>query len=163
MVNPYYQRGETTIYCGDCREILPGLLGIDSIVTDPPYGINLKTEYGKRGGANPMEKTKMPRIIGDDKPFDPSHLLGYQKVILWGAENYTDKIPPNKCWLLWDKRCGVIPDRTQGDCEMAWTNLEGVNRIFRHVWDGMVKDSERGKSRTHPAQKPVALMSWCIQ
>lgn len=28
-----------TIYCGDCREILPTLGKVDAVVTDPPYGI----------------------------------------------------------------------------------------------------------------------------
>jgi site-specific DNA-methyltransferase (adenine-specific) len=28
-----------TLYCGDCREILPGLGKVDAVVTDPPYGI----------------------------------------------------------------------------------------------------------------------------
>lgn len=38
-ITPYYQRGGITIYCGDCREILPKLSqdGFDLILTDPPY------------------------------------------------------------------------------------------------------------------------------
>ena len=36
--------GNATLYCGDCREILPSLSGIDAVVTDPPYGTNV-TEW----------------------------------------------------------------------------------------------------------------------
>ena len=36
-VIPYYSDGERTIYCGDCRKILPSLSGATSVVTDPPY------------------------------------------------------------------------------------------------------------------------------
>lgn len=32
------QIGNATLYLGDCREVLPGLTGIDAVVTDPPYG-----------------------------------------------------------------------------------------------------------------------------
>lgn len=28
-----------TLYCGDCREILPMLGAVDAVVTDPPYGV----------------------------------------------------------------------------------------------------------------------------
>ena len=33
--------GDATLYCGDCREILPTLGAVDAVVTDPPYGIGL--------------------------------------------------------------------------------------------------------------------------
>lgn len=32
--------GQATLYHGDCREILPSLGTVDSIVTDPPYGLS---------------------------------------------------------------------------------------------------------------------------
>jgi len=31
--------GDATLYLGDCRDVLPGLSGVDAVVTDPPYGI----------------------------------------------------------------------------------------------------------------------------
>ncbi len=40
-MKPYYEHAGITIYHGDCRERLPMLDG-DSLVTDPPYGINWK-------------------------------------------------------------------------------------------------------------------------
>jgi site-specific DNA-methyltransferase (adenine-specific) len=40
-VKPYYEQDGITIYHGDCREILPGVSGVDAIVTDPPYGLSL--------------------------------------------------------------------------------------------------------------------------
>lgn len=36
--------GDATLYCGDCREILPTLQKVDAVVTDPPYGIGFKYE-----------------------------------------------------------------------------------------------------------------------
>jgi site-specific DNA-methyltransferase (adenine-specific) len=43
----YYQDDWATIYCGDCREILPGIEGAHLILTDPPYGLNLSS-HGQR-------------------------------------------------------------------------------------------------------------------
>ena len=35
-MKPYYKKGDITIYCGDCREILPNL-EVESIITDPVW------------------------------------------------------------------------------------------------------------------------------
>ena len=34
----FYQDSWATIYCGDCRDILPMLESVDLVLTDPPYG-----------------------------------------------------------------------------------------------------------------------------
>ena len=41
-MTPYYEHAGITIYCGDCREILPSMESgsIDMVLTDPPYGHN---------------------------------------------------------------------------------------------------------------------------
>ena len=36
---PYYQDEYVTLYCGDCREIVPTLGQFDLLLTDPPYKI----------------------------------------------------------------------------------------------------------------------------
>jgi site-specific DNA-methyltransferase (adenine-specific) len=42
MIKPYYDQDGITIYCGDCREILPQLdVKVDLVLTDPPYGIGI--------------------------------------------------------------------------------------------------------------------------
>jgi DNA modification methylase len=162
---PYYEKDGITIYCGDCREILPQLelSGLPLLLTDPPYGINLDTNYksnqrGPLAGCNDY-----PRIYSDDKPFEPNFLFGFEKVFIWGAQYFADKLPPSGKWLVWDKRDGIAIN-DQADCELAWCKGASGNvpRIFRHLWNGMLKDSERDKRRVHPTQKPIALMKWCI-
>ena len=39
--------GRVTLYLGDCLDILPTLGMVDTIITDPPYGVNL--DYGDGG------------------------------------------------------------------------------------------------------------------
>lgn len=36
--------GSIRLYLGDCLDILPGLEGVDAVVTDPPYGVGFKYE-----------------------------------------------------------------------------------------------------------------------
>lgn len=36
-MKPYYEHAGITIYHGDCREVLPDIIGSDLVLTDPPY------------------------------------------------------------------------------------------------------------------------------
>ncbi len=36
-MTPYYQDDMCTVYCGDCREILPSIQGAQIVLTDPPF------------------------------------------------------------------------------------------------------------------------------
>lgn len=160
MVEPYYKDSLVEIWCGDCKEILPTLPEADLILTDPPYGISYV-----HGAINIPNATKFAgvAVAGDDRPFDPRWLLPYDNLVLWGANHYANLLPVER-WFVWDKRCGVIPDRDTSDCEFAWARGTGgyCARMFRHFWDGFNKQSERGTARLHPTQKPVALMEWCL-
>jgi site-specific DNA-methyltransferase (adenine-specific) len=163
-VTPYYQDEWATIYHGDGRLIAPTLAErVDLLVTDPPYGVNLNTKFRTAKRSRLAEANDYPPVYDDDKPFDPSPWLGYPGVILWGANYYADRLPPRGSWLVWDKRDGVCQN-DQADAELAWVSgVTGtVPRLFRHVWMGMVKASERNGRRLHPTQKPVELMQWCL-
>jgi site-specific DNA-methyltransferase (adenine-specific) len=152
------------LYCGDCVEIMPLLSHVQAVVSDPPYGIDYSPKYGRRKMPDGtwLEPKEMPAIIGDDQDFDPAHMLDFPIVALWGANHYAHRLPHNGKWLVWDKRCQVIPPRNQADCEMAWINKYGAARILYHMWDGMVRDSERDTPRVHPTQKPVMVMGWMM-
>lgn len=172
----YYQRAGITLYLGRCEEILPDLEAPDLVLADPPYGVGIaRTKRARwRGGRGRREGTQRqlqggaaasrdwPEVVGDRTPFDPTPYLVFPKVILWGANHYADRLPPRGCWLVWDKRCGTGTD-FNADCELAWTNLPGVARLYPHLWRGLCRDSEVGVGPLHPTQKPVALMAWCIE
>ena len=109
-------------------------------------------------------------IRGDDSPFDPvAWLRAANIVLLWGAHKFADRLPAGS-WLVWDKvPTGKVRD--QGDGEAAWVNDNPPRplRIHRLLWDGVCVGSAArqevtaGQSRVHPTQKPVSLMSWCIE
>lgn len=115
------------------------------------------------------ESTYWPEAIeGDDTPFDPAPWLNAADIVLlWGAHKFADRLPPGG-WLVWDKvPTGKVRD--QGDGEAAWINRDQPMRIHRLLWDGVCVGSAArhevtaGQSRVHPTQKPVSLMSWCIE
>ena len=164
-MTPYYEHAGLTIYHGDCRDILPLLPKVDLVLTDPPYGVPIMFDAGGKlrgSGKTKVGGGRYEVFEGNNFEFDPTNFLLGDAQIFWGANHYAHRLPHNGKWLIWDKRCGVIPERNQADCELAWCSDYGAARIFRHYWDGMVKQSEHGISRDHPTQKPLALMNWCL-
>ena len=155
----YYTKNGVAIYHGDCREILPQLAGVDAIVTDPPYGIDHNTAYSFSGGV--VAGNVYKPIEGDKQEFDPSFLLGYRKVLLFGANVFSGKLSPGS-FLVWDKRQPGSQKNVMADAEIAWLNSGHGIYIYNHYWDGFVRQSERGENY-HPTQKPVSLMIWCLQ
>jgi len=152
--------GAIQLHCCDCMELLPTIEAgaVDAIVTDPPYGIAHGCNFKGRGRSKLAMCNDYLNVHGDDKPFDPSHVLSLGvPTILWGANFFADKLPPSGGWLVWDK---LRPDSLdQATCELAWTNfVKGVRRLS-HLWNGMMRASEHGENY-HPTQKPVAVFEW---
>jgi site-specific DNA-methyltransferase (adenine-specific) len=157
-VTPYYDADGITIYCGDCREVLP-MVQADVVVTDPPYGIAHPTDYKARGRSNLCACRDYAPVFGDGDPFDPASLLEMNlPAMLWGANHYASRLPDASGWIVWDK---LRPhDLDQATAELAWTNFVKGVRVFRFMWNGMLRASH--EALVHPTQKPVALMSWCL-
>lgn len=160
LPTPYYQSDRVTLYHGDCLSILPHLIGMAAIVTDQPYGINHPCNFSERGRGNLAACNDYPDVHGDDQDYDPSPILNLGlPTVLWGGNHFADKLPASGGWLVWDKERPDTLD--QATCELAWTNcVKGVRR-FRHLWNGMMRASERGENY-HPTQKPVALWTWAL-
>lgn len=169
LMTPYYEHAGITIYCGDCRDVLSLLGDCDLLLTDPPYGLNVPVDNARfSGGSQYRERGhkflqyRIP-VSGDAEPFDPSHLFQFRRLVIFGANNFADKLPPSNGWIVWDKRAGLEDvDWPLGAGELAWTNVTGAVRIFRNRWMGLVRDSERNIF-DHPTQKPVVLMRWILK
>jgi len=151
MINPVII-GNATLYHADCRDILPMLTGkFDSIVTDPPSGINF------------TQRTTGQKIIGDESRFDISHIVNLGVLfVIWG-ENYFDCI--NSCGrLIWLKRAvDQAKTKSYSDAEIAWTNAINQVKVHRQISDGCIREGEEhGIVRVHPFQKPISLMKWCL-
>lgn len=161
---PYHSEEGITIYCGDCRQIVPTLGKYDLLLTDPPYGINVDATMAKQGGTQYGKAAAPKRHYAAtewDKAPPPRWLLDMlcdaaKWQILWGG-NYYAGLPAARGWLVWDKENG---DNNFADCELAWTNLDIAVRKKAHMWNGMLR--KNGEAREHPTQKPLDVMQWCL-
>jgi site-specific DNA-methyltransferase (adenine-specific) len=152
--------GNADLYLGDCLEILPHLPRVDAVITDPPYGIAHPCNFAERGRGKLAACNDYPDVHMDDRPFDPAPFLALGvPTAMWGGNYFADKLPPCSGWLVWDK--DRPDDLDQATCELAWTNyVKGVRR-FRYLWNGMMRQGEKGQNY-HPTQKPIALQEWVL-
>ena len=169
-MNPWKRKeviGNATLYLGDCLEILPTLPKVDAVITDPPYGVSERTDRGSKGRGFLVPANDYAPIHGDNASFDPAPWLQFENVILFGANNYASRLPDSRGWLVWDKRPNCKSD-DNGDCELAFTNMDKVIRKHSQLWKGCMREGEEnlskrlGEKMPHPTTKPVALMRWCV-
>lgn len=184
-----YLLGNHKIMCGDATKDIIKLINntpMNLLLTDPPYGISVVQNGGIGGdgygftsnnapssklGGKLIHRRLYKKIKGDDKPFDPSHLLKLSKFhIIFGANHFTDKLPKNSHWLVWDKKQGdqIKYEDNFSDAELMWTSIPKLVSVktYRHVWNGMTRKGDRKtelKDRVHPTQKPVGLLSEIIK
>ena len=156
--------GNCDLYLGDCLEVMPGLGRFDACVTDPPYGIgvdrSMASNSGNKYGRTAAAKGHYKARGWDDEPIGDAHINAIMSAssvqIIFGGNYF--HLPPSRCWIVWDKENG---GNEFADCELAWTNLDKPVRIFRWMWNGMLRKGQEIR-HGHPTQKPVALMRWCL-
>jgi DNA methylase/ParB/Sulfiredoxin domain len=163
-----------------------GDAAVSFVWSDPPYGIDIVLASGYVGGGEEytipfggvknrtreearserIKASKYAPVIGDettDTAITSAHLclktFPDAVHIWWGANYYAHALSPSSCWIVWDKET----NGNFADAELAWCNDKTAVRIFKHMWNGMLKDSEKGQRRVHPTQKPIALASWCFE
>src|SRR3990167_599823 len=148
--------GNATLYCGDCRDILPTLPRVGAVITDPPYGIGKdgqKRTTGGNGGRKAYEFRGWDAIRPDKEIFDLI-LAAAPEHVIWGGNYFADLLPASMKWLVWDKGQRI----NQSDGELAYTSRGGALRIKTINRVELMTDGAE-----HPTQKPVSLMVWSCE
>lgn len=173
-MTPYWQspEGDITVFHARCEDVIAAGLVVPREVAlvhgDPAYGVGEQTERAKKGRVSAsragVAARDWPAIKGDERSYNPLPVFpgAFRRVVLWGANHYASRLPDSPSWILWDKREGTTPD-DNADGELAWTNLGGPLRIFRHLWRGLCRASEVGERVLGPCQKPIALCTYVYQ
>jgi len=137
----------------DCREWSGNA---DAVISDPPYGIDWDTDYRRFSLGFDVPRTNHTPIANDATPFDPTPWLGFKTVVLFGATCYSERLPVGS-WLVWDKRF-ANGKAFLADGEAAWMNKGHGLYIYSETAQGFV----RKEPIEHPTQKPVGVMTWCM-
>ena len=152
--------GGHRLLCGDSTnpqhvERLMNGKKANMVFTDPPYGMNLDTDYSKMGTSTKSYKP----VHDDDKPFDAGammRLLPSPVWYIWGADYFCNSIPiwDQGSTLVWAKAHSEDENKVYGSSfELCWRypkakkELWFVRRI--HMTDEHLK--------AHPTQKPCEL------
>jgi site-specific DNA-methyltransferase (adenine-specific) len=128
----------------------------DLAIVDPPWGININHNMGRRKGDAPS----------DYRPADwdcsPPPVQYFEELwristfrVIWGANHFISRLPDKEspCWLLWDK--GFSEDLSFSQFEMAYTNFSGTCKKYVRP-PNLV-------TRIHPTQKPIDLYRWILK
>jgi site-specific DNA-methyltransferase (adenine-specific) len=172
-MTPYYSDASVTIYHGDALHIVPTLPKIDLVVTDPPYGINTKSDG--MGKINPWAdlcnaaywyaawyKAVRSRLTQSGAMWS---FLNWRSMVTFQKAS-CDEAWPIESLLVWDKQwigpggqrglrpsyefvaLFAMPDFAVAD--------RGIPDIRRSQWSSQ-------KPNGHPAEKPIDLVTWLIE
>jgi len=127
----------------------------DLAIVDPPYGIGVNHNMGRRAGDKPSDYAP---AVWDSMPPPIEYFEELRRVsknqIVWGANHFISRMPiDSSCWILWDK--GFSQDVSFAQFEMAWTSFQSTCKKF--------DCSPNQKNRLHPTQKPMALYRWLVK
>jgi site-specific DNA-methyltransferase (adenine-specific) len=180
-----------TLYCGDCRAILPNLERVDAIVTDPPYG-NSNHDGDYNAVLNALRGIENKPIANDDEasmrevvdamlteaarllPKDASACCvftsgggGPRLAFSWLAERM------NRLGLqffhlpIWDKRNPGLGHRYRRQYEMIMVAHRAGGRIRWNVHGRAVPNilsmmPPPPHKRQHPNEKPLELITGLV-
>jgi site-specific DNA-methyltransferase (adenine-specific) len=165
--------GNATLYCGDCRDVLPALDPVDAVATDPPYGVALTGKAGHYRN-NPSAKRSDTYLSYDDTPenFDSIIVPVVRQVIsmarssiVFMADKSIFKLPAGHLGgIFLPNGCGIT----------AWGFQNFMHAVFYGA-DPFLKFGKGSRPNgkyglygndangiDHPCAKPVAAMRWAI-
>lgn len=167
LPRPYYDDGLTTIYHGDCFDVLPSLVGVETVIADPPYAIPTQVAQGRTSTINVGDLSMVEcamrhfftmtlSVIGESgRQFVFGDGASYPVIFraIYGRASTS--------LLVWDKkRIGMGREfRKRHELIMhAWgpktpIYSDGVGRP-----DVLEFSPVPPSARVHPAQKPVPLL-----
>ena len=129
----------------------------DLAIVDPPYGIGRDGQYntringkGRKGFPFKGWDCSAPNIEYFNELFRVS-----KNQIIWGANFFTENIPPSMGWIFWDKGQRIC----QSDGELAYSSFKRALRVVeigRHIL-------HKEGITFHPTQKPIALYEWLLR
>ena len=168
MIEPYYSHSGITIYCADCRDILPNLPKADLLLTDPPYLVHAGAGGGCFGNRDHLVETGDFTDGGCDYSFlDPFH----NWFVFCSRRQLPELIP----WALKRERWNLITwckpnpvptcnNKYLPDVEYIVHGFSG-GRLFGEMADkqAFILHPCGNKETDHPNEKPLTVIAKLIR
>jgi len=170
-MKPYYEDDAVTIYHGDCREIMPTLESADLVLTDPPYGVDLKVKTtGKRHGFNPQAAS----VVYEDTPVTIRKLISValpmmqtmsERMIIFSGPALLMAYPEPRAIG------GVYSPAGTGRCSWGFQCFHPILFYGKDPYlvdglgsrpNGFVDDRPNPNHYDHPCPKPLKWMLWGV-
>lgn len=176
-----YQLGNHRLMCGDSTKLedVEKLMNgnkADMVLSDPPYGMFLDTDFSNIKGSmknigrkNHTSGNKYEKVIGDNEDFKPDLIMTFfdnfnycKEMFLFGGDYFAELLPNKNdgSWLVWDKRKESQANAIGSEFELIWSKNKHKRRMLRHDWFGFLssKNQQDARNRVHPTQKPITLL-----
>lgn len=172
MIHEDITLGPVRLIRGDCTLIAPTLEGVDAVITDPPYGMNWDTDTTRFSGGQRSNivrgdgRSDYGSIAEDSEPFDPAPWVKYPRCVLFGSNHFGSRLQVGTT-LVWVKKHDHLFGTFLSDAEVAWMKGGHGVYVMKHSFPPPARAFDAGGDPCrpigiHPTQKPVALMSWCM-
>ena len=182
--------GNNTLYLGDCLDILPSLVKVDAVITDPPYSSGGRQQSTARNifmkAHKVSENTRTDEwFLGDNMGSD-SYLRWQRQVALkcinkcssgspayvftdW--RQYTNIVTAweTSLWTLrsvivWDKnRNGAMGSWWRNNHEWICAFVKGKPRKLPHGSFFNTWKGNKPQGREHPTEKPLELLKYLVE
>ena len=146
----------STVYLMDCIEGMkqfPDKI-FDLAVVDPPYGIGYdgqRKSTSKHGGRRAKDFKGWDSQTPEQDYWDELFRVSKNQIV-WGANYFTQYLPPSMGWIFWDKGQRIC----NSDGELAFSSFQKALRVYEV---NRVHITQHGDTQ-HPTQKPVKLYDW---
>ena len=140
----------------------------DLAIVDPPYGIGVSDwDIKKPSRPNHSNNIDLGYVKYNNKGWDlekprkeywESLFRVSNNVIVWGGNYFTEYLPSSKGWIFWNKLFDKTFNFSHG--ELAYTSFDKQLLMFTM---SSKAETNGGKDRIHPTQKPVSLYKWILE
>lgn len=172
-----FQIGNHRLLCWDStkKEDVSKLMNgekADMVFTDPPYGMNLDTDYSKMPSTKKEGNKNYNKIKGDNEDFTDELINTIfacfndcKEIFIWGADYFAELLPNKNqgSWIVWDKRVEEKFDKMIGSAfELCWSKSKHQRQIARFN-NTLFSGEQDARNKVHPTQKPIKLACWFLE
>jgi len=168
VIKPEILSEAVTLYEGDCLDVLPTLTGVDAVVTDPPYGVELGVKNDQRRGGSHLGKRAYENFEDTYEMFVdlivPRLNLSLdiaKRGAVFSGPNIHEQRKPNAIGGIY---CPCAVGRTSWGFKtflpiLFYGTAPDLQNGHKHT---VLRSTESSEKSVHPCPKPIGWMKWLV-